>query len=149
MSEHPDLPTFLDNGAQDMTISPGNEPTIPTAEILNVIEQLKASQFQSESSWTRTQSQPQSQQQDPPSEWSILHTSLSEKPHDPDGWRRLVEVAETAGDVEQIKATYDALLAIYPNTVCPTFPCGATRVDRAFFHVLQSPPHKSRTSTIS
>ena len=44
MSEHPDLPIFLDNGAQDMTIGPGDDPTIPTAEILNAIEQLNASQ---------------------------------------------------------------------------------------------------------
>jgi hypothetical protein len=50
MSEHPDLPNFLDNGAQDMTIGPGYEPTIPTTEILNVIEQLKASQSRSTSS---------------------------------------------------------------------------------------------------
>jgi cleavage stimulation factor subunit 3 len=125
MSEHPDMPVFPDNGTADLTNGPGDEPTIPTAEILNVLEQLKASQ-QSESSQTRTQSQPQSQSQnsqsqDPPSEWTILRTSLSEKPHDPDGWRRLVEIAETGGDVEQIKATYEALLATYPNTVCLDF----------------------------
>jgi hypothetical protein len=152
MSEHPDMPVFPDNGAADLTGGPGDEPTIPTAEILNVLEQLKASQSQSqsESSQTRTHSQPQSQSQsqsqDPPSEWSILQTSLSEKRHDPDGWRRLVEIAETGGDVEQIKATYEALLATYPNTVRLAFRCSATRVDHPF---PSSPPRKSRTSTIS
>ena len=132
MSEHPELPVFSDNGAADLTNGPVDEPTIPTAEILNVLEQLKASQ--SESSQTQNQSQPQSQSQsqpqDPPSEWNILHTSLSEKPYDPDGWRRLVEIAETGGDVEQIKVTYEALLSIYPNTVCLAFRCSTNRLDR-------------------
>jgi hypothetical protein len=49
--------------------------------------------------------------QDPPSEWDILRTTLSEKLHDPDGWRRLVEIAETSSDAEQIKATYALMTA--------------------------------------
>jgi hypothetical protein len=138
MSEHPELPIFLDNGAADLTNGPGDEPTIPTAEILNVLEQLKAaSQSESSQARTQSQSQSQSQSQDPPSQWTILHASLSEKPHDPDGWRRLVEIAETGRDVEQIKATYEALLTIYPNTVCLASHCSATCVNRPFLQVHQ------------
>jgi hypothetical protein len=115
--------------------------TIPTTDILNVLEQLKASQTQSQS-----QSQSQSQLQDPPSEWDILRTTLSEQLHDPDGWRRLVEIAETSSDAEQIKATYEAILTHYPNTVCLKLCCYTFRVDQSS---LSSPPPKSRTSTIS
>ena len=142
MSEHPELPDFLEKNTADLTNGHGEDLTIPTADILNVLEQLKASQ--SESSQTKTQSQSQSQSQDPPSEWDILRTNSSEKLHDPDGWR-LVEIAETSSDAEQIKATYEALLTHYPNTVCLTLCCYTFRVDQ---YSLSSPPPKSRTSTI-
>ena len=70
MSEHPELPDFFEKNPADLTNGHGEDLTIPTADILNVLEKLKASQ--SESSQTQTQSQsqsqPESQLQDPPSE---------------------------------------------------------------------------------
>ena len=37
--------------------------------------------------------------------------------HQPETWRRLVNVGEATGDVSTISAAYDALLKQYPNTV--------------------------------
>ncbi|KAH7918139.1 Suf-domain-containing protein [Leucogyrophana mollusca] len=54
--------------------------------------------------------------QEPPSEWHVLRSKLREQPHDPEGWNRLVDLAENAGDTEQIKESYEALLETYPNT---------------------------------
>jgi hypothetical protein len=50
-------------------------------------------------------------------EWDVLRAQLHERPHDPDGWNRLVRLAEGAGDTTQIRETYDGLLAVYPGTV--------------------------------
>jgi hypothetical protein len=59
----------------------------------------------------------------PRSEWQILRDQLRENPHDPEGWNKLVEIAENNLDPEQIKDTYESLLEIYPNTVChPALP---------------------------
>jgi len=102
MSERPD---HSEKNSAELTN--GEDTTQPTDEILNVLQQLNPP--------TTEASQPQSQ--DPPSEWVILRTQLSEKPHDPDGWRKLVELAETGGDLEQVKETYEALLVVYPHTV--------------------------------
>ena len=55
--------------------------------------------------------------QEPPSEWEVLRAQLADKPHDPDGWRKLVEIAENSGDLSKITQAYDSLLAAYPNTV--------------------------------
>ncbi|KAJ7786784.1 Suf-domain-containing protein [Mycena olivaceomarginata] len=41
---------------------------------------------------------------------------LRESPCDPQGWKRLIEVAETSRDILQIREAYDALLKQYPNT---------------------------------
>ena len=53
----------------------------------------------------------------PQSEWEALKSRLDKSPHDPEGWNKLVRLAEESGDLEKIKATYEALLAMYPNTV--------------------------------
>lgn len=53
----------------------------------------------------------------PPSEYDRFNEQLKENPHNPEVWRRLVDVAENSGDIEKISATYDALLKQYPNTV--------------------------------
>ena len=53
----------------------------------------------------------------PQSEWDILRAQLRESPLNPDGWLKLVELAEDSGDLEKIKETYEALLQTYPNTV--------------------------------
>ena len=53
----------------------------------------------------------------PRSEWDILRAQLRESPLNPEGWLKLVELAEDSGDLEKIKETYEALLQTYPNTV--------------------------------
>lgn len=53
----------------------------------------------------------------PPSEWDLLRAQLREKPHNPEGWNRLVALAEESGDIEKVKDSYEALLEMYPNTV--------------------------------
>ncbi|KAK6971578.1 hypothetical protein R3P38DRAFT_3496275 [Favolaschia claudopus] len=37
-------------------------------------------------------------------------------PHDPETWKRFIDVAETGGDGAQIREAYEALLKQYPNT---------------------------------
>ena len=59
----------------------------------------------------------------PQSEWDILRAQLRESPLNPDGWLKLVELAEDSGDLEKIKETYEALLQTYPNTVRNVFSC--------------------------
>lgn len=78
--------------------------THPTAEILSALSSL--------SSPMKPEPQP------PRSEYDNLKAQLDENPHDPEAWRRLVDLAEASGDIERISATYDALLKQYPNTVC-------------------------------
>lgn len=51
------------------------------------------------------------------SEWDLLRAQLREKPHNPEGWNRLVVLAEESGDIEKVKESYEALLEMYPNTV--------------------------------
>ncbi|KAJ7031146.1 Suf-domain-containing protein [Mycena alexandri] len=41
---------------------------------------------------------------------------LKEHPHDPENWKRLIDVAESSGDIPRIREAYDALLKQYPNT---------------------------------
>jgi cleavage stimulation factor subunit 3 len=54
---------------------------------------------------------------EPPSEWDALRAELAARPFEPQRWYRLVQVAETAGETEKIRAAYDGLLSAYPNTV--------------------------------
>ena len=54
----------------------------------------------------------------PQSEWDAVRSQLREFPLNPEGWLKLVELAEDSGDLEKIKETYEALLQTYPNTVC-------------------------------
>jgi cleavage stimulation factor subunit 3 len=108
MSEIPEAPALplAEKSPADLAES-DNDKTLPASEITTVLEQLNSSTEAS-----------QTQSQDPPSEWDLLRTQLDEKPHDPDGWRRLVEIGESSGDLEPIKKTYEALLMTYPHTVC-------------------------------
>ncbi len=53
-----------------------------------------------------------------PSEFDSLRASLAANPHSPALWKRLVEMAETSGEMEKIKFAFDSLLKQYPNTVC-------------------------------
>jgi cleavage stimulation factor subunit 3 len=51
------------------------------------------------------------------SSFDALLADLKERPHNPDGWRQLVEMAEQSGEAEKIRTTFDILLKQYPNTV--------------------------------
>ncbi|TFK53338.1 Suf-domain-containing protein [Heliocybe sulcata] len=53
---------------------------------------------------------------EPPSEWDLLQTRLHDNPHVTDAWHKLVDLAESSGDIEKIKTVYDSLLQTYPNT---------------------------------
>ncbi|KAK7021702.1 hypothetical protein R3P38DRAFT_2371710, partial [Favolaschia claudopus] len=52
----------------------------------------------------------------PFSDFDALKTRLKESPHDPETWKRFIDVAETGGDGAQIREAYEALLKQYPNT---------------------------------
>ncbi|KZV73632.1 Suf-domain-containing protein [Peniophora sp. CONT] len=58
-----------------------------------------------------------SEPQQPQSEREILLSSLRATPTDPEGWNKLVRLAEDSGDITRIKEAYDGLLLVYPNTV--------------------------------
>ncbi|KAG5637435.1 hypothetical protein H0H81_004594 [Sphagnurus paluster] len=51
-----------------------------------------------------------------PTEYDALRAELQEKPHNPEAWRRLIELAEKSGEIDRIRASFDALLQQYPNT---------------------------------
>ncbi|KAF9236911.1 hypothetical protein BU15DRAFT_76511 [Melanogaster broomeanus] len=97
------------------------DKTQPTEELLNALNALKPKSY---SNATQNGHEPdiakqdnsQDSQQDPPSEWHALREKLREHPQDPEGWNKLVDISENAGDLEQIKQTYEALLETYPNT---------------------------------
>jgi cleavage stimulation factor subunit 3 len=97
------------------------EKTQPTEDILNVLNALKQTTAQNgheQPQGQQSSSQQDSQNQEAPSEWHVLREKLREHPHDPEGWNKLVDLAEARSDIEQIKQTYEALLEVYPNTVC-------------------------------
>ena len=95
------------------------DKTEPTDEILNTLKALNNSS-------NSVKSEPQldnllpgsSSSARPASEYDVLTAQLKEKPHSPEGWRRLIDIAEQSGDIEKIRAAFDALLQTYPNTVC-------------------------------
>ena len=125
MSDQQDIQN--DNGtpteiaSQDVYNSHGDK-TQTAEEILNVLNVLNPKTI---SNATQNghgldivpQEMSQDSQQDPPSEWHGLREKLREHPQDPDAWNKLVDIAENAGDLEQIKQTYEALLETHPNTV--------------------------------
>lgn len=84
--------------------------TQPTSEILSALS-MKSEEVDEA---PPTQTEPQAP---PPSEYDSLTAQLAENPHNPDGWRSLIRVAEDTGDIEKIGAAYDALLKQYPNNV--------------------------------
>lgn len=107
---------------------PGDQ-TQPTAEILNVLNNLKS--------------------EPPPevptlTEYDALTAQAKEKPHNPETWRRLIDVAENTGEIEKIRAAFDALLQQYPNTVCDT----RVSLVQSFVDYFSSPRPKLRTSVI-
>lgn len=119
MSEAPPPISPVDSIDQKTQAENGND-TLPVEETLQVLEQLDTAPNSQEAVLTPTQ-QPKEETKTPPSqlsEWQLLLDRLRDAPHDPEGWNRLVDLAENSGTLEEIKGTYDALLEGYPNTVC-------------------------------
>lgn len=51
-------------------------------------------------------------------EFNALFSKLTnESPHNPDGWRKLIDLATNSGQISKIQLAYDELLKHYPNTV--------------------------------
>ncbi|KIK92794.1 hypothetical protein PAXRUDRAFT_829635 [Paxillus rubicundulus Ve08.2h10] len=114
-----DTPTEI--ASQDAVYNPNGDKTQPAEEILNVLNALNPRAI-SNAAQNGHELDPaqqeisQDSQQEPPSEWHALRDKLREHIQDPEGWNKLVDIAENAGDLEQIKQTYEALLETYPNT---------------------------------
>ncbi|KAF7318017.1 hypothetical protein HMN09_00309000 [Mycena chlorophos] len=51
----------------------------------------------------------------PSDELDAALTRLQESPHDTEGWKRAVDLAESSHDLSRIRKAYDALLKQYPN----------------------------------
>jgi len=97
------------NAEEDDTFAdfPG-DATQPTEEILSELANLNV-----------LKNEPSAEPQlPPPSEYDSLTAELAERPHNPEGWRRLIQVAEESRDIEKISMAYESLLKQYPNNVC-------------------------------
>jgi cleavage stimulation factor subunit 3 len=133
-------PTF-DPIAEDLSETNSFDKTLPAEEIQNDLEQITRTAPNSQELIQ------QQQQQDVPtvprSEWETIRDQLREKPHDPSAWNKLVLLAESSGDIEKIKESYEELLEVYPNTVC-CFSCGC-KISRPLTVCIASHRHKSRT----
>jgi len=112
-------------------ISHTSDTTQPTQEILEALQQLSQVQQARQSATPSTTGTPNGNvvkeeslldSGDPPSEWDSLRAQLREKPHDPEGWNRLANLAENSDDLEKVRKTYEALLEMYPNTVSTISP---------------------------
>jgi cleavage stimulation factor subunit 3 len=53
----------------------------------------------------------------PQSEWDVIRAQLQETPQNPEGWNKLIDLAEESSEIEKIQASYEGLLQAYPNTV--------------------------------
>ncbi|KAG6910176.1 hypothetical protein DXG01_012625 [Tephrocybe rancida] len=78
------------------------DQTQPTEEILNALNAVK--------------NESQQEELPTPTEYEALTAELKQRPHNPGGWRRLVDMAENSGDIDKVRASFDALLQQYPNT---------------------------------
>lgn len=121
MSEPPPPISPVDSLDQRPQDDNGND-TVPTEETQKVLEELDTvvtAPNSQENVVTPKQEFKEEKKTPPPqlSEWQLLLDRLRDSPHDPEGWNRLVDLAENSGTLEEIKATYDALLEVYPNTV--------------------------------
>ncbi|KAF7984888.1 hypothetical protein HWV62_10883 [Athelia sp. TMB] len=120
MSEPPPPISPVDSLDQRPQDDNGND-TVPTEETQKVLEELDTvvtAPNSQENVVTPKQEFKEEKKTPPPqlSEWQLLLDRLRDSPHDPEGWNRLVDLAENSGTLEEIKATYDALLEVYPNT---------------------------------
>ena len=133
-------PTF-DPVPEDLPESNSADKTQPAEEIQNDLEQLTRTAPNSQES-LKPQDVPTAPTV-PRSEWETIRDQLREKPYDPNAWNKLVQLAESSGDIEKIKESYEELLEVYPNTVC-CFSCAVSKVDPLTARIA-SHRHKSRT----
>ncbi|KAF9474614.1 Suf-domain-containing protein [Pholiota conissans] len=89
--------------------------TLPTSEILSALSPMKEAEDDPPTGQQAPGGAAQPPAPPPTSEYDALTTQLAENPHNPDGWRRLIRVAEDSGDMGKISAAYDALLKQFPN----------------------------------
>ena len=94
--------------------TPTGDETQPSDEILNTLKTLNAT--------VKSEPQTDTLPPAPVSEYDVLNNQLKENPRNPEGWRRLIDWVENSGDTEKLRAAFDTLLQIYPNTVCDTTP---------------------------
>jgi hypothetical protein len=121
MSKSPPSATKTEESADlSANLSGDVDTTQPTTEILNVLNQLNTDTAPNSQESIKVEQQPKEEvpQQPQLSEWESLRNRLRDSPHDPEGWSKLVDLAENSGEMEKIKDTYESLLQIYPNTVC-------------------------------
>ena len=133
----PTVPNVIHDVEQE-----SDDKTQPSAEIMNVLNQLNSQNIQ-----LNVKTEPLDNvlpPAPPPTEYEALTAELKEKPHNPEGWRRLVELAEQSGEIDKVRAAYDALLLQYPNTVCDPCPIPSGACLIPFISILLSPPLKSR-----
>ena len=100
----------MDEPAQNEDIHLDGDQTQPTGEIIAALNQNGSSNS------IKTEADLDS----PTSEFDALFSRLSENPHDPEGWKRLIELATNSGEIPKIQKAYDELLKHYPNTVSST-----------------------------
>ncbi|KZT23187.1 Suf-domain-containing protein [Neolentinus lepideus HHB14362 ss-1] len=119
---------------QDVSFSDVGQKTEQTEDILNALQALQNNQLQpgegsqetiaaydngdaneNGASMETVATEP-AEPAEPPSEWDLVQTRLHDNPHDTDAWHKLVDLAESSGDIEKIKKAYDSLLQTYPNT---------------------------------
>lgn len=123
MSEPPSSATKTDVSA-DFSTNVNGDGDAPQSipEILNALDQSNSNTTPSSQENIKEQLKEEELPQQPaPSEWETLRIRLRDSPYDPEGWLKLVELAESSGEIDQIKETYEALLEAYPNTVCQSF----------------------------
>ncbi|KAG5340689.1 hypothetical protein C0989_000732 [Termitomyces sp. Mn162] len=76
----------------------------------------------------------------PLTEYEALSAQLKQQPHDPNAWKRLISLAEESGNLDKIRASFDALLQQYPNT--------SSAQIRYIGHFLQDPLYCDETEDL-
>lgn len=61
----------------------------------------------------------------PRTPFEIALASAQKEKYNQDAWRSLIKLAEDSADLAQIKAAYEALLEVHPNSVCQPVPTTA------------------------
>lgn len=98
----------MDEPAHNEDIAHDGDQTQPTAEIIAALSQ----------NGSTNSIKTEVADLDPPtSEFDALFARLSENPHDTNGWKRLIDLANNSGELPKIQKAYEELLKHYPNTV--------------------------------